>query len=269
VTVDTTRVEFLREMTARHPRLLVWKHLDRALRGSGDVDAAAPRSDLPDIGADAFTIGQKTLAATHLIVCTHVADKTLYFFAQPDRLPNLFEFDVCSQPSRGLAPWGSPSRLVPLATVSAQGIRRLRPGAEAVVSLVYHGLSRSGTHRLHDEEFDLVDAGLKEDMLGAREACRTLPPLPARQPLLDLVSQISYGFWKRTAAQRAYAAFALAATAHPPFMARRAAFRLCLATGRECVMSRLARREGRRVPDTGLEQLLIRARAQGHRVIEF
>ena len=268
MTVDSTRVNFLREMTVRHPSLLVWKHLERALQGQGDVDAAAPIDRIDAIRADINAIARNTLAATHVILCDHVADKNLHFFVQPDRLPQLFEFDVCSQPSRGLAPWASPRLLLALATMSTEGIRRLRPGSEAVVSLVYQGLSPAGTPRMPDHEIEPLRANLAHDMVGAARACKTLPPWPARQPLLDLVTQVAQGRWDRSLAQRAYFGFIMSSCAHPRFTARRTVFRLRLAVGQECVMSRLGRREGRRVPASGLRDLLLAART-AHVVIDL
>jgi hypothetical protein len=256
-------------MTAKHPDLVVWKHLERALRGQGDVDAAAPARDGAAIRADAQAIAGRTLAASHVILCDHIADKKLHFFVQPDRLPQLFEFDVCSQPSRGLAPWASPDLMLPLATMSGEGIRRLRPGAEAVVLLVYHGLSPSGLARPRGREAALVDFGLAEDREGAERACATLPPRPARRALAALIGHVSEGRWDSTLASRAYAGFVVASCAHPRFSARRLGLRAQLAAGRECVMSVLARREGRLVPDSGLETLLWRARADGHAVLEL
>ena len=259
----------MRQLTARHPSLLVWKHLERALQGQGDVDAAAPVDDVVAIRADANAIARETLAATHVILCDHVADKSLHFFVQPDRLPQLFELDICSQPSRGLAPWASPRRMLPLTTMSAEGIRRLRPGAEAVISLVYHGLSPAGTNRLHGQELGLVDSGLAHDMVGAEQACRSLAPWLARRPLFELIAQVSQGGWDRRLAQRAYLGFVMACCAHPRFTARRSWFRLRLAVGQECVMSQLGRRGGRRVPPSGLGDLLLTAQAGGHVVIDL
>jgi hypothetical protein len=267
--LDSTRVNFLREMTARHSSLLVWKHLDRALRGRGDVDAAAPATALDAIRADVNAIACETLGATHVIRCEHVADKSLHFFIQPERLPQLFEFDVCTQPSRGMAPWANPRQMLLLATMSSEGIRRLRPGAEAVVSLVYEGLSPSGAARLNGDELKLVTRGLTQDAVGAVEACKTLPPTLARRPLLFLVEGMSQGQWDSARARQAFLGFVLATLAHPRFTARRGHFKLRLAMGRECLMSLLARRSGRLVPASGLVELLRAARADGHVVMKF
>jgi hypothetical protein len=269
MTYDTTRAAFLSQMTTRHPSLLVWKHLERSLQGQGDIDAAAPVDEVASIRADAIAIARETLSATHVILCDHVADKSLHFFVQPDRLPQLFEFDVCSQPSRGLAPWANPRLMLALATTSAEGIRRLRPGAEALVSLVYAGLSPGGSPRLSGQELQLVNRGLTEDLIGAVEACKALPPLLARQPLLELVTKLSQGRWDRTLARRAHLSFVMSCCVHPRFTMRRSGFRLRLATGQECVMSRVARREGRRVPTSGLAHLLCAAQGSGHAVMEL
>jgi hypothetical protein len=267
--LDHSRIAFLRELTGRHAHLLVWKHLDRALLGRGDVDAAAPAEDTDAIAADAVGIAPGTLDATHVIACNHVADKRLHFFVQPHRLPELFEFDMCTQPSRGLAPWADPRAMVPLSVVQDNGIRRLRPGAEAVVSLVYHGLSQRGRDRLTNDEREIVHDGLRSDLSGAEEACRTLPPRPARQPLRNLIAEVSKGSWDANEARRAFRGFVISGPAHPRFTLRRVLYRARLAGGGECLMSDLARHHDRKVPVSGLTELLSAARASGHRVIEL
>lgn len=266
MTLDNSRVAFLRELTRRHDQLLVWKHLDRALRGRGDIDAAAPEEHIPAIAHDAISIAPVTLGASHVIHCHHVAGKHLQFFVQPQHLPQLFEFDICHQPSRGLAPWATPRAMAALATVRPDGIRSLPAGAEAVVSLVYHGLSPSGRDRLTGDERNIVDRGIAQDLAGAMEACEALPPLPARRPLRELVTHLADGSWDPTQARWAFTAFAASSFAHPRFTGQRILFRARLAGGRECLMSRLARHCGRRVPASGLSRLLDSARADGHKV---
>lgn len=263
---DESRATFLRELTRRHERLVVWKHLDRALLGRGDIDAAAPLGDTAAIAADAIRIAPRILGATHVISCDHVADKWLHFFVQPQLLPQLFEFDMCTQPARGFAPWADPEAMLPLAVVGADGIRRLRPGAEAVVSLVYHGLSPHGRYRLAEDEREIVDRGLAEDLSGAQQACSTLLPRPARASLLDLVDCFSVGGWNEKNARRAFFGFMVSGFAQPRFTVRRVLFRARLAVGRECLMSDLARHHSRQVPATGLNQLLHDARESGHGV---
>lgn len=266
MTLDRTRVAFLNELTSRHEHFLVWKHLDRALQGRGDIDAAAPEGEVPAIAADAVSIAADTLGASHVIHCDHVADKRLQFFIQPERLPQLFEFDVCMQPSRGFAPWADPPNMAPLAVVGVQGIRHLRSGAEAVVSLVYHGISWQGQDNLAGDERQIVQKGLADDLEGAYAACRTLPPRPARSPLLVLVESLCRGTWSRRYAQHAFGGFVLGGLARPAFTARRGMYRARLAGGRECLMSRLARSHNRRVPTGGVDALLDAARASGHEV---
>jgi len=265
--IDQSRVAFLNELTRRHGSFLVWKHLDRALQRRGDIDAAAPDREVAAIAADAVSIAADTLRASHVIHCDHVADKRLQFFVQPECLPQLFELDLCVQPSRGLAPWASPHAMASFATVRPDGIRCLRPGAEAIVSLVYHGLSPSGQDRLVGDEWRIVDTGIATDLAGAEEACAILPPRPARRPLRELVMALAAGRWDSTRARLAFTAFVGSTFAHPAFSVRRVLFRAALACGHECVMSDLARRHGRRVPPSGLDRLLADARAGGHPVV--
>ena len=260
------RAEFLRELCRRHPELLGWKNLDRALLGQGDIDAAAPRNRVAAIAADAVDLAPAILGATHVIRCEHVADKLLHFFVQPQLLPQLLEFDLCTQPGRGLAPWASPSRLLALADMDDNGIRRIRPGAEAVVVLVYRGLSPRGSNGLTDDEMQFVTNRIAEDRTGAEQACRTLPPRPARSSLQRLVAGLAEGKWQQDLARRAFLGFATSGPAHPVFTTRRIRYRLQLATGGECLMSDLARHHGRRVPASGLDRMLADARVGGHEV---
>lgn len=267
--IDPTRLAFLRQLTLRHPELVVWKHLDRALRGRGDVDAAVPADRALVVREDAIRIAPTTLGASAVITCDHVADKRLQFFVQSERLPQLFELDLCTQPARGLAPWADPRGLAELSVVGDEGVRRLRTGAEAVVSLVYHGLSRGGRYRLTGDEGDLVTRGVRAELPAALDAAGALPPGPARAPLRELVLLLEQGGWDRSLARRAYAGFLSGALVHPVFATRRARFRLDLAAGRECTMSRLARLHGRRVAPAGLNSLLAEARATGHAVLDL
>lgn len=269
MTVATEREGFLAELSRRQEEFLVWKHLDRALQGRGDVDAAAPRGTANAVLADARAIAGTHLRASHVISCEHVADKRLQFYVQPARLPQLFELDICTQPSRGLSPWAQPATMATLSMLDATGIRRLRPGPEAVVSLVYHGISSTGVPRLHDDEAEIVQKGLAVDLEGARSACNTLLPIPARSSMQQLLALTADGGWHRGLASAAYLGFLAAGFAHPHFTGRRVAFRVRLATGRECVMSDLARHHSRRVLPTQLPDLLRLAAAQGHRVQEL
>lgn len=263
--VDTQRQTFLQQLTAAHPRLVVWKHLDRALCGRGDIDAAAPAADAEAIVTTALRVGQVALGATVAVECRHVADKTLLFFVQPHRLPQLFELDVCHQPSRGLAPWASPEALLDLSRLD-DGIRRLRPGAEAIVSLVYHGLSIGGRDRLSGDELMLLRQGVSADPDGATLACRRLAPRPALRPLVRILQLAGQRQWEPGSARLAWFAMATSGARHPGFVARRGWFRLRLLAGRDCVMSDLARRHGRRVDADALADLLARAHADGHRI---
>lgn len=268
MTPDRPLAAFLRELTRRHDGFLVWKHLDRALLGRGDIDAAAPAARVATIAGDVAGIAASTLGATHVVRCDHVADKVLHFFVVPPLLPRLVELDLSSQPSRGLAPWAGPEAMLPLAVTGPDGIRRLRAGAEALVALVYHGLSHHGGDRLPADEKEVVERGLTHDLPGLLQACRTLPPRPAREPLLALADGLAAGSWRPRQARRAMRGFVASGPAHPIFTARRVVFRARLASAGGCVMGELALR-GRQVPDSGIDQLLHDARVTGHPVTEM
>lgn len=263
MTPDPRRADFLRALTGKQASFVVWKHLDRALLGRGDVDAAAPLDRAAAVTSDAVALAKDLLLATHVVSCGHVQDKRLQFFVRPDTWPQLLELDVCTQPSRGLAPWASPARMLQLATVGDAGIRRLRPGAEAVVALVYSGLSPRGADLLPADERPTVRFGLETDLPGARNAIDLLAPAPAQRPLHILLTQLDQQRWDAAAARRAFFGFVLSGLAYPAYAARRARFRVGLSRGKECLMSDLARHHARLVPHGDLDAFL-RAAAVGH-----
>ena len=266
MTPDPPRADLLRELTERHPGFVVWKHLDRALLGRGDVDAAAPLDQAAAVTSDAVALAKDLLLATHVVSCGHVQDKRLQFFVRPDTWPQLFELDVCVQPSRGLAPWAGPAQMLLVATVSEDGIRRLRPGAEALVALVYAGLSPRGIDLLPADERPTVRFGLETDLPGVRTAIDLLAPVPARGPLHALVTQLDHQRWDAAAARRAFLGFVVSALAHPVYARRRLSFRIGLARGRECLMSDLARHDARQVRHYDLDGFLRAAGDGGHAI---
>ena len=263
---DAHRAEFLRRLTAHHDDFLVWKHLDRALTGVGDVDSAAPASAADAISEDAAAMAASVLGAVAVVDCRHVADKRLQFFVLPHALPQLFELDVCTRPSRGLTPWADPARMRELAVLSSHGIRRLRPGAEALVSIVYHGISPNGGARLSGDEQEIVSTGLAHDANGAYAACTSLSPVLARSSLLRLLDVARQGGWDDDLSRRAFWGFVASGVVHPQFSTRRAVFRLRIAVNRDCVMHRFAQKQHRRVEPHQVPALLTAAERDGHRV---
>lgn len=266
MTLDHSRVAFLHELSTHHERLVVWKHLDRSLRGHGDVDAVAPEQDLLAITQEAITIAAATLGATHAIVCDHVPNVRLHFFVQPHRLPQLFELDIWMQPSRGSARWADPRSMMPFAIRGAHGIRYLRPGAEAIMLLVYQGLSWQGQNKLAGEERETIERGLSDDIEGAYEACSVFPPWPARSGLKKLIRCLQEGSWSRKYALEAFGGFVIAGIAHPAFAVRQGMHRAQFIRGRECLMFKLMRRHRRELPPGGVDTLLGAASIDGHDV---
>lgn len=265
---DPARTDFLRELTRSHDGFVVWKHLDRSLRGHGDVDALAPAEDVQGIQKSALSVASRTLGATHAITCSHVPDLHLLFFVQPRELPNLFELDVWTRPSRASAPWADPRHVLRFATQDQRSIRRLTAGAEAVMLLVYH-LGWHGRNQLTGHDRESILYGLVSDMPSAEAACRLLPPPPARAPLRRVAHALARGEWSPLDVRRTLLGFALAGIAHPPFAARRAIEKARFMAHRECVMFGLMRRHNRQVATADLDDLLTRAEADGHLVTEL
>lgn len=265
--VDDARVAFLRTLSAAHDYFTVWKHVDRGIRGLGDIDAATTVLGARHVRETALRVARPLLGATTTILCDHVADKQLLFFVQPDLLPQLFELDLCLQPSSGLAPWASTCELVRHSVMRDDGVRALRPGAEAIVSIVYYGLRATDLGGIKSIENRIIRQGLDTDFDGALAAVGDLVPLPARAPITELIRRAANGGWSQPHARRARIGFLASSPAHPAHVTRRVAFRGRLALGRDCVMSRLARERARQVAPNGLDDLIRVAQAQGHTVV--
>lgn len=257
-----SRVDFVRDLTAAQPSLVVWKHLDRALTGRGDIDAAAPQQDIPTIARDADIVAGRAFGATHAIRCNHQPNLHMQFFVQPDRMPDLFQFDIFHHPSRGAATWADPRAMLELSTIRPDGIRALRPGAEAVGLTVLNGISLRGHERLSADDRATVNAGLAADLVGAYRACAIFAPKPARRALLALTQNLAHGVWSRTHASAAFAGFCAGSVSHPWFAARQAASRARHVLGRDCMMAGL----NRRVPTGSVDDFLHAARRSGHEV---
>jgi hypothetical protein len=268
-TIDQSRLTFLREISEQNERMVVWKHLDRSLRGFGDIDVAAPADDLDRVTACSLASARSALNASHAVICDHVPSVRLHFYVQPERSPDLFEFDVITQPSRMTSRWAAPSDLVGLSVVDPTGIRRLRPGAESLILLVWQGMSWAGTDQLTGHDRESVIDGLAMDPDGALKACRALaPPLAAKQ-LRGFVERLILGEWERSWALAALCGFAVTGAASPKFAINRALHRNKYRTGHECLMFGIMRRHGRKMPDGPLSTFLEAAREESHEVIDL
>jgi len=160
----------LRRLAEEVPNSYVWKNVDPALEGIGDIDYCARTADWPTINL-VFRRWALNAGLGPVIVCRHVPD--VMFLVVPDSTSDsLYELDVRDRIKlRGTTVFHCEEGL-PLAQTDARGFRRLRPGAEGVVKLVLHGVAPGGLARPAALDKERVAMLIKSDPRGARDATR-------------------------------------------------------------------------------------------------
>lgn len=197
------------------PEFLVWKNLDRALRGQGDVDAACPAAHGEELTQRALQAARDQSDYQVAVICDHLPWNRLVTFCSEELFPSIAELHFCFQPFRCGVPWASPTSLVTQSIVDTAGIRRSRPAAEALVTLVTHGLSLSGLPRFRGEERALVHTALRSDFDGIRPAVAALVPHPIQGQVGGLATTLADDQWKRARALIAFWGFALLSLRSP------------------------------------------------------
>ena len=124
----------LTSLTEASPSWLVWKNVDSALTGVGDVDSIASRREWPRV-IEVFGDWAAESGLRPVIVCHHLP-AALFLVACDQSTGQLVELDVYSHlVLRGTA-YVDPAELAPLAQDDPRGFRRLRPGAEGLFLLL-------------------------------------------------------------------------------------------------------------------------------------
>lgn len=143
-------LELFRSMTERFDSWAVWKNADSALRGEGDTDSSGPRT-LTSPVFEEFGRWARSNGARATILCSHTPGLSIMVGVFPDRT-ELVQFDLWHESHlRGtqLFDW---EQLVPLMELDPRGFRRLRPGAEGLLLLLFNGTKIGG--RRNDEAIE-------------------------------------------------------------------------------------------------------------------
>ena len=251
---------FLRRMTESFPRWAVWKNVESALHGHGDVDSFAPSSDWPAIEA----LWLEWVRAEGLgpaIVCPHVPQGP--HFVALDDSPWIVQFDVKVRGTFRGSTLIDVDDLLALAEIDARGFRRIRPGAEGVLKLLYNGMTLGARPDPAGLEGKHVVELLREDPEGARRAAERLLG-PARRPMLRAVDALLADRWDRRSLLLVEAWTAARAVAEPHVAASRAWFAAVLKP--RCPVLQVIREHDRRVP-ADRDAWLARVARTGHRIV--
>ena len=252
----------LRCMTETFPRWAVWKNVESALTGHGDVDSFAPSSDWAAIER----VWLEWLRAEKLgpaIVCRHVPQGP--HFVTLDESPYLLQFDVKVRGTFRGSTLIDVDSLLALAELDERGFRRIRPGAEGVLKLLYNGMRLGGRPDAGGLAAKGVVELLRRDPEGAREAARRLLG-PARRPMLRAVEALLAGGWDRRSLVLVEAWTAVRSVAEPHVAASRLWFGAVLK--KRCPVLQVIRQHDRRIPDDR-EAWLAHVARTGHRVVRL
>ncbi|MEJ7568867.1 MAG: hypothetical protein WKF41_11440 [Gaiellaceae bacterium] len=140
----------LNRLTEASPSWLIWKNVDSALSGAGDVDSVAPQREWPS-AVEVFTAWAADAGLRPVIVCRHLPG-ALFLVACDQAAKRLVELDVYSHlVLRGRA-YVAPEELASLTQIDPRGFRRLRPGAEGLFLLLASTASDKRLRELLDSD---------------------------------------------------------------------------------------------------------------------
>lgn len=211
----------LRRLGDEVPSWGVWKNVDRALAGSGDVDSAAPRRDWPAI-TSAFTSWAGEHGLGPVISCTH-PPHALFLLAVDTPRATFEELDVLARKYFRGSTLFHAEDLIPLYEIDERGFRRVRAGAEGLILLLQNGTKWGGRPDPAGLAKRPIAELVSRDPEGVREAARAfrLPPEAAA----DATDAVAGDDWDRRAVLALERASIRKALAEPGIIARRAWFR--------------------------------------------
>ena len=251
----------LQRVTKRFPRWSVWKNVESALTGHGDIDSFAPPEDWPAIGR-VWREWARDSGLGPAVVCRHVPQGPHFVAIQPGS-PWLVQFDVKMLATFRGCGLMDVDQLLDLAELDERGFRRIRPGAEGVLKLLYNGMRPGGRPDPEGLAGKRVVELLRADPEGARRAAALLGP--ARGAVERAVAAVVAGGWSRSSLV-AVEAWALARSLLEP---RTSVGRVWFGrvAKKRCPVLQVIRERDRRLPDDLDGWLAAVARSDGHVVI--
>ncbi|MDQ2912142.1 MAG: hypothetical protein M3T56_02690 [Chloroflexota bacterium] len=232
----------LRRLTQVSSSWLVWKNVDSALFGIGDIDAAAAEGDSEMIQREFFSWARERRVGP-VVVCTHIPGG-LNLIAIPPRQQTFLEFSVKARKAFRGGTLFVLEDLTPLIEMDPRGFRRLRSGAEGLLKLVLNGMRWGGRPNPVGLREKHVPELLRADPSGVALAAKLFGP--AEHAAVAGAEAVARGAWNRRA-MLTIETFAVArALRHPLVLGQRVWFRT--RTKQTCPVVRAILVEGRRIP---------------------
>lgn len=121
----------LRRLSDLEPSWCIWKNVDAAVAGIGDVDSAAPREAWSRIEHE-FRQWAAESNAGPVVVCRHAPATLVLVACAPDDRARLLQLDVYERVARIVRA----EALGEISELDGRGFRRVPPGAEGVLLLL-------------------------------------------------------------------------------------------------------------------------------------
>ena len=230
----------LQDLTTNVPGWVVLKNSKAAMRGVGDIDSFASRSDFPEI-EDRVRVWSAEHGLRFVTVCRHNWRGPI-IVAIREGDPYLFSLDVkVGRLLRG-------SMLIDVddahdfQVMDDLGYRRVREGAEGVMKLLYNGMRRGGSKNEAGFQQKGVLEALQADPAGAMEASRLVGM--AAPALRSGIRAVLDGGWSRRDMAAVEAWCFIRSAARPDYVIRQWHWRHSEVP--RCAISQLT---ARRMPD--------------------
>jgi hypothetical protein len=235
-------LELLLRLTKEAPGWGVWKNVESALSGTGDLDTSAPPRDWGVIERE-FVDWASTHGLGGVAVCRCVP-RTVNLVAVPPGEPTFLQLEVKGQVTFRASTLFDADDLVPLMTMDERGFRILREGAQGLFKFLTNGLRRGGKpHREWIASKHILEQ-LRADPDGVAEAARLLGA--GRGAALAGVEAALAGGWDRPAMLRLEALGLAKALVEPRTLFQRTWFRV--RAKRTCPVLRVVYQKQRLTP---------------------
>lgn len=212
----------LRTLTRDVSHWCVWKNVDSALTGTGDIDAAAPDTAWPTIEAR-FVEWANDQDLGPVVACRHIPGG-LNLVAVPDDATTLLEMGTKARRVFRGGTMFVLDDLVPLFVLDPRGFRTVRPGAEGLFKLALNGMRWDGTPNEAAMRSKRVRELLAADPDGVERAAEVFGRAAAAA--VRGARAAAAGGWDRRAMLSVQAWALTNAVGDPPTLARRIRFRL-------------------------------------------
>jgi hypothetical protein len=218
----------IRELTEASPTWLVWKNVESALDGEGDIDSAAAPADW-DVLEERFLAWARERNLLPVALCRHIPGGR-NLIAAPPGSDTFFELSIKHDKAFRGSTLFVLDDLLAMSEFDERGFRKLRPGAEGLLKLVLNGSKWFGRPDVEGLKSKHVQELVASDPAGVEMASAIFGR--AAGAARDLAAAVAEGRWSHRAMGTIEARALAKALQHPAVTARRIWFRLT--THRRC-----------------------------------